>query len=1114
MDASTLKIIEDAAWTVYGPLSAQEKELAERTLSFHFPTFSESTFATVSNSSPTTPMTPLDTIANCQFVLEQSSSPYAQLFVTTHLKLLVFSHFSLISLQQKLELRNFVLNILGRRTDLTNYVSTALAELFGHITKLGWFDGEEFQNSLVDVSNFLNATPEHRYAGIQLLACLVYEMNRQTGAIKNITRHRKTAVHFRDNQLGQIFQLSIDLFRQLVNRQTEFSNASVQSRTHEVTVLLMKNCLQFDFIGTNPDDSAEDVGSIQFPLSWKPIVTDISTLQIVYDAYKSFPEALTPQVLECLTILVSARRTLYSDEERPRMIAWVLHVTSELMRKFLAQDSYPQKDVHEFCKLLVRLKGVTQLADLVSSASFGEWVDLLAVFTMKNFTPSWWASNTVVYLMTFWSKIILNMPTPPRADSYIRIEHIAMEICNAFVSQRVDVIGHEDDDEAKTFLDIESTTVSIMEYVAVMARLRLKEVGEYVMTAFDQVASQYQELVAAAANAPPNNKVREQLDHVELKFSFITTLIGCIIGARSPAQDANAPESVDAELSARVLQLLDASGNWSTQQRQQGLDPKSSLELAFLYFFQQFRKTYIHQMDSRFGKDLYSILGEMCGMDDDKKMMNLMVQKICNNLKFMPDYEALVARSISLLSELASGHTSMRHLRKTETAHILLKYHNAHYFPFLDSPAHIKRRTMFYATISRLLFADDNIEMDVQDFLSLFTPTLDELMHINSIDIFQQPKIRTVVECLFRDLRGFVSAIELNEVKTAYSTFFEWFLPYAPILSRAVEANYDHPVANTVLRFVGEMVLNRSQRLQTDVSSPNGILLFKEASKVLRTYGQLSLGRQIDKNHKWAQKYKGYTLCFNIFKNCLGGNYVQFGVFGLYNDPVLEDTVDIFFRIILDISLEDLISLPKLATAYYTVMDIFCKDRLLKMKELDVSVARYIVLSLAEGIRSPNPSICSYACNSVEYMCSYIFQESMKNKPPQPPLVQIFAANPQFLHLLLARLLEGLFVEEPNIWSLARPMLPLILLDKEFFDFFVSKLIQGQLVPRQQVLVTAFQDLMENVQYNLNSKNKNAFITQVHTFKRSKLLLVAQSLPLTLASSIDGTAVHNHFSST
>ena len=71
--------------------------------------------------------------------------------------------------------------------------------------------------------------------------------------------------------------------------------------------------------------------------------------------------------------------------------------------------------------------------------------------------------------------------------------------------------------------------------------------------------------------------------------------------------------------------------------------------------------------------------------------------------------------------------------------------------------------------------------------------------------------------------------------------FFSNFYPaYTPVLQRAVEIWYQDPQVTTpVLKLFAELVQNRSQRLQFDVSSPNGILLFREASKIICTYGKL-----------------------------------------------------------------------------------------------------------------------------------------------------------------------------------------------------------------------------------------------------------------------------------
>ena len=50
--------------------------------------------------------------------------------------------------------------------------------------------------------------------------------------------------------------------------------------------------------------------------------------------------------------------------------------------------------------------------------------------------------------------------------------------------------------------------------------------------------------------------------------------------------------------------------------------------------------------------------------------------------------------------------------------------------------------------------------------------------------------------------------------------------------------DYHVQVTTPILKLFAELVQNRSQRLQFDVSSPNGILLFREASKIICSYGE------------------------------------------------------------------------------------------------------------------------------------------------------------------------------------------------------------------------------------------------------------------------------------
>jgi exportin-7 len=109
-----------------------------------------------------------------------------------------------------------------------------------------------------------------------------------------------------------------------------------------------------------------------------------------------------------------------------------------------------------------------------------------------------------------------------------------------------------------------------------------------------------------------------------------------------------------------------------------------------------------------------------------------------------------------------------------------------------------------------------------------------EQIAANQVQYDEQLKLKTVGLCC--DLRGLVLSFTN---KSCFIMFFDWLYPkYLPLLTQALVRWADCPLLTTsVLRCVAEIVQNKSQRLMFDVSSPNGILLFREVSKLLSQYG-------------------------------------------------------------------------------------------------------------------------------------------------------------------------------------------------------------------------------------------------------------------------------------
>lgn len=158
---------------------------------------------------------------------------------------------------------------------------------------------------------------------------------------------------------------------------------------------------------------------------------------------------------------------------------------------------------------------------------------------------------------------------------------------------------------------------------------------------------------------------------------------------------------------------------------------------------------------------------------------------------------------------------------------------------------------------------------------------------------------------LSRDLRGLVSVFN---TQVSYMMFFDWIYPdYTPILIRAIELwAHDPTVTTPVLKLFTELVNNRSQRIQFDVSTPKGILLFREASKAICAYGSRVIALKVPEDQEYALRLKGMSICFLMLKSILCGNYVNFGVFELYGDKTLDNVLKVTVEMFLSIKKSNL----------------------------------------------------------------------------------------------------------------------------------------------------------------------------------------------------------------
>ncbi len=131
------------------------------------------------------------------------------------------------------------------------------------------------------------------------------------------------------------------------------------------------------------------------------------------------------------------------------------------------------------------------------------------------------------------------------------------------------------------------------------------------------------------------------------------------------------------------------------------------LKVAMLYYFQNFRAVYMFMWEqmgaTRSGiatmgsmklelgpstkQKVYQNMFKNMGLGDHTTVANLIVTKMGKNLKFWPNKYDIVAKTLELLTDMASGCSSSKLLLMLSTVKYLASCHTHEEFPFLYVPS-------------------------------------------------------------------------------------------------------------------------------------------------------------------------------------------------------------------------------------------------------------------------------------------------------------------------------------------------------------------------------------------------------------------------------------------
>uniref|UniRef100_A0A6G1SBY7 Exportin-7 n=1 Tax=Aceria tosichella TaxID=561515 RepID=A0A6G1SBY7_9ACAR len=1031
----------------------------------------------------------------CQLLIERATSPYSQLLGAQTLVKIVGKQNSNLTVDQRLEVRNYALNYLANRQNLAPFVVQSLTKLFAKITKLIWFDTKESQQVIPLVNQyFFQVNIERQIIGVLLLSQLVQEINQVEGdpvLHRSLTRQRRISSTFRDTYLSEIFSLSCNVLQGSLAALTSNDRSQERLKLIEVGLKLNLNCLSFDFIGTSPDESnSDDLPTVQIPSSWRRLFVENTTLDLFFKLYHNLPPHISCYALSCLVQMTSVRRSIFSNPERLNFLNRIVDGVKSILENPTGLSD--PNTYHEFCRLLVRFKANFQLSELTKVPSYPDLIRLIKDFTCHAFQAWNCAPNSIHYLLMLWQKLVSSATYCKGLNGHY-LDQYAPEVMQAYITYRLEGVNAVVQDGLEDPLDDTPMLTQQMEQLAHISRQSFKLTGEFLRSVFDQTAKRYEELLMTGANSV-------ELSIIEGRLTWLIYIIGASLNGRLFVKCDD--ECLEGELACRVMQLIQISD--SQLQLQQGRRCEK-LELAFLNFYDTYRKCYVADT-AQYGSKMHKKLSEVLGLTNESRLLSVFITKIILNLNCWSSSELIVKSTLSILHELSMGFASLTKIADLDEVKFMLSHHTAEHFPFLSNSGSIefmRYRTSFYSSLGRLLIESMRCgnEEKFDEFMIPLDASFDQLRRAILVDaspaIAQNQEAKRAFIGICRDVRGLAKEFVKPQF---YFLLFEWIYPtYTPLIKRALEIWYNDPYLTTpALRLIAELVDNREKRNYYDSASSESIYLFREVSSIIVSLGTRILTlTDIPEENIYQYKLKTISIMFRITQTSLRAK-MNFAVFQLYGDSALNDILQMFVKLFLSIIQCDILSYPKLSLQYYPLLEVLSANHCEFLINLEPQIFGYMLTSLQAGITVSEDRISTSCFIVINNIVSQLFRwltkvprkigsptRAKEDEEKRKASMTILETHSQTFHAMMAIMLDLLMSsDQASHPQLPLPFLGLILLYGDQFQQLKNSVINSQPMERQTAVIQWFDTLMDGVSRNLSQGNRDKFIQNVLAFRR------------------------------
>jgi exportin-7 len=317
--------------------------------------------------------------------------------------------------------------------------------------------------------------------------------------------------------------------------------------------------------------------------------------------------------MEAVILICSVRRSLFpSDKEREAFLGRIMAGIRELLKNQTGlqhQDNY-----HQFCRLLGRLKANYQLSELVKTEGYLEWLELAASFTTQSIRNWQYSTNSIHYLLALWGRLVAAVPyVRPDSGAKGHVQALENHVLNVIECYIESMLGSVEtvlrsDGALEDPLEDDGSLMEQMDRLPTICRFQYNSVATIILGKFDPLMEKYRELMShlmtSSTESAPQN-VAQQVNIIEGQLTWLTYICGAIVGGHSwsSSRIGNGEETLDANLSKRVLQL--AQGMDFRLTNSNGLGKADvKLELAMLYYCQNFRRVYMFMWEVRLKKSI------------------------------------------------------------------------------------------------------------------------------------------------------------------------------------------------------------------------------------------------------------------------------------------------------------------------------------------------------------------------------------------------------------------------------------------------------------------------------------------------------------------------------